>query len=129
MEIVTALEGKIYKECPKPLGSSLEGVRALEQASQGSGHSPNLLEFKKHLDNALRHRFCILGGPVWNQELDSAISMCPIQLRIFCNSLYSSSYLKPLPHCKNVSHQIKVRILQLFMPIFNSLTKYFIIEK
>lgn len=30
-------------------------VVGMEQAPRGSGHGPKLLEFKKHLDNALRH--------------------------------------------------------------------------
>jgi len=34
--------------------SSPEGSWALEQAPQGSGHSPEPPEFKEHLDNALR---------------------------------------------------------------------------
>ena len=36
-------------------GSTPEGGWALEQAPQGSGHGPKLLEFKESLDNALRH--------------------------------------------------------------------------
>ena len=28
----------------------------MEQAAQGSGHSPELLEFKEYLNSALRHR-------------------------------------------------------------------------
>ena len=36
--------------------SSPEGIWALEQAAQGSGHSPKLWEFEEHLDIALRHR-------------------------------------------------------------------------
>ena len=42
------------------------------------------LEFKKHLDNALRHMVRFLGGPVWSQELDLIILMSPFQLGIFC---------------------------------------------
>ena len=34
----------------------------MELAPQGNGHSLELLEFKKCLDNALRHRFCVLVG-------------------------------------------------------------------
>lgn len=33
-----------------------EGGQALGQAPQGSGHGPRLLELKKNLDSALRHR-------------------------------------------------------------------------
>jgi len=36
-------------------GSSPEGGQALEQAAQGSGHSPKLPEFKKHLDSGLKY--------------------------------------------------------------------------
>jgi len=32
----------------------------MEQAAQGTGHGPKLLEFKEHLDNTLR--YLILGG-------------------------------------------------------------------
>lgn len=32
-------------------GSSLKGYQALQQAPQGSAHSPMLPEFEKHLDN------------------------------------------------------------------------------
>jgi len=42
----------------------------MEQAAQGSGHGPKLLEFKEHLNRVLRHRVCILGGTVWSQGLD-----------------------------------------------------------
>jgi len=35
----------------------------MEEAAQGSGHSPKLLELKKHLHNALRHKVSVLGGP------------------------------------------------------------------
>jgi len=42
----------------------------MEQADQGRADGPKLLEFKEHLDRALRHRVCILGGTVWSQGLD-----------------------------------------------------------
>lgn len=38
------------------LGEKLQEWLCTEQASQGSGHSPKLLEFQEHLDTALRHR-------------------------------------------------------------------------
>ena len=39
------------------------GALGMEQAPQGSGHSPKLLEFKEYLDNALRHRvFVVMHG-------------------------------------------------------------------
>jgi len=54
-------------------GSSLEG----------SGHwtgSPGCL------DNTLKCRIRILGSPVRSQEMDFMILVCPLQLRIFCDS-------------------------------------------
>ena len=43
----------------------------------------SLPEFKKRLDNALRHRVWFLGDPVWSQELDLMILVGPFQLKIF----------------------------------------------
>jgi len=54
-------------------GYSPETVWALAQAPQGSGHCPKLLEFKKQLDNALRHMVLFLYGPVWSWELDTMV--------------------------------------------------------
>ena len=68
-------------------GSSPGGGWALEQAPQGSGHGPKLLEFKKRLDNALSHTVWFLGGPVWSQELDSMILMGSFQLGLFSDSM------------------------------------------
>lgn len=34
-------------------------VMGMERVPQGSGHSPELLEFKEHLDDALRYRIWI----------------------------------------------------------------------
>ena len=48
----------------------------------GSGQSPELLEFREYLGNALRHRVWVLGGPVWSQWLDSVIRGGPFQLGI-----------------------------------------------
>ena len=64
-----------------------EGGQALEQALQGSGHSPKLPELKKHLDKALCHMVCLLSGPTQTQELDSMILTDPIQLRLFRDSM------------------------------------------
>jgi len=36
-------------------GSAPEGGQALEKVPQGSGYGPELLDFKWHLDNTLRH--------------------------------------------------------------------------
>ena len=59
----------------------------MEQPAQGSGHSPELLEFKECLDNTLRHRVWILDGPVWSQELDSVFLVGLFQFRIFYVSM------------------------------------------
>ena len=59
----------------------------MEQAAQGSEHGPDLPELKKHLDNMLRCRVWVLGGPVWSQELDSMILVCPLQLGIVNDSV------------------------------------------
>lgn len=42
----------------------------MKQAHQGSEHSPKLPKHREHLVTSLRHRVCVLGGSVWNQELD-----------------------------------------------------------
>jgi len=43
----------------------------------GSGQSPELLEFREYLGNALRHRVWVLGGPVWSPGLGSMIPVGP----------------------------------------------------
>jgi len=35
--------------------STPEGSGSMEDAPQGSGHGPKLLEFKEHLESTLRH--------------------------------------------------------------------------
>lgn len=40
--------------------SSPENVWALEQAPQGTGHGPKLMDFNEHLDNTLRNVVSIL---------------------------------------------------------------------
>ena len=55
----------------------------VEQAVQGSGHSPKLPEFEEHLDSTLRHWVRTLGGPEWSQELQSGILVGPLQFGIF----------------------------------------------
>ena len=62
-------------------------VVSMQRAPQGSDHGPRLAEFKKYLDNALRHRILILGGRVWSQELNLMILMGPFQLGIFYDSM------------------------------------------
>ena len=44
--------------------------------------------FEEHLDNTLRRRVWILGGPVQSQQLDSVSLMVPFQLRIFYDSVF-----------------------------------------
>jgi len=56
-----------------------KGSWTLEQPPQAL----SLSEFRRHLDNALRHRVWFLGGPVRSQEMDSMILMGPFQLRIY----------------------------------------------
>ena len=58
-----------------------QSVVGMEQAAQGSGHSPELSEFYECLDSALRHRVWILGGAAYSQELDSVILMGTLHLR------------------------------------------------
>lgn len=59
----------------------------MEQAAQGSSRGPKLLEFKESFDKALRNIVSIWNGPLWSQEFDSAILVCPFQLRTLCNSM------------------------------------------
>ena len=49
----------------------------MEQPAQGSGHSPELPEFKEHLGNTQRKNFG------WSQELDSTIFWDPFQYGVF----------------------------------------------
>ena len=72
----------------------------MERAAQGSGHGPELPEFKEHLDTSLRHRVWFLGGPVWSQELDSMILVGPFQLKIFYDSMIKKgpAIQKSLPY-------------------------------
>ena len=61
--------------------SAPEGGWTPEQAAQGNGHSPRLLEFKEHLDSALRRGVWVWGDPVWSQVLNCMISVGPFQVR------------------------------------------------
>ena len=78
-------------------------------APQGAGHGtgcpglwawPPVLEFRECLDSALRHRVWILGGPVWNLELDLMVLTGPFQLRIFCDSNSIASDITDEPPVK-----------------------------
>lgn len=55
-------QGKITLDIRKRFPTS--GGQPLELAPQGSGYSPKLLEFKKCLGNALRHRVWFLDSAV-----------------------------------------------------------------
>ena len=59
----------------------------MERIPKGSRHSPELLEFKGHLDTTLRHKVWILGGPVWSHGLGSIILVGPFQFEIFYDSV------------------------------------------
>ena len=59
----------------------------IEQALQGSGTGPKLLEFRECLENTLTLWVWILGGPVWSQELYSLIAVGPLQLGMFYDSI------------------------------------------
>lgn len=61
--LMVSCQGKIRLDIGK--GSSPEGGWALEQAPQGSGHSPKLPEFKECSNIALRLMVWILGDPLW----------------------------------------------------------------
>ena len=54
----------------------------MEQTAQGSGHGPELLEFKEHLDSALRHRVWILSDPVWSQDWTQRSLLVPFNQMI-----------------------------------------------
>lgn len=47
-----------------------------------------LLEFKEHLDTALRHRVLILGHVVWSWSWAQWSLQVPFQLRMFCDCLF-----------------------------------------
>lgn len=63
-------------------GSSPEGDGALEQAAHGRRHGPKQLEFKKHLNTALRHIVSFLGDPR-GQGLDAVSTETEGKLSIF----------------------------------------------
>ena len=45
--------------------------------TRGQWAGPQVPAYREHLDSTLRHRVRILGGPVWNQELDSIFLWAP----------------------------------------------------
>lgn len=52
----------------------------IDQAAQGSGHSPVLSELRKH--SALSCSVWILDGPGWSQELHTTILVGSFKLRV-----------------------------------------------
>lgn len=72
-------------------------VAGMEQAAQGSQHSPKLPELKLHLD--------VLGAPVWNQEPDSVILAGPFHLDTFYDSVcfYKLTYAKNTSSCSHIA--------------------------
>lgn len=68
-------------------GWVLRKEQALERAPHGGDHDLKLMEYKKRLDTALRHRVEILGVPLRRQELDIIILVSPFQLGISDNSM------------------------------------------
>jgi len=60
------------------------GVVGMEQAPQGSGHSPKCWS-SGSVRAALSDIGLDLGSPVWNWELDFRILMHPFQLSLFCD--------------------------------------------
>ena len=56
-------------------------------APEGCGHRIDLMEFKEHLDSALRRRIWIWGGVVLSRGLHAMIPVGPFQLKIVCNSV------------------------------------------
>jgi len=62
-------------------------VVGMEQAPWGSGHGPELPDFKEHLGDALRDRAWILCGLMLSQDLDSMALMGPFQLGMFYDSV------------------------------------------
>lgn len=82
----------------------------MEQAAQGGGHRPELLEFKKHSHNALRHRVWIWSGAVWSQALDLEILMCPFQLRIVYSSITLSFWKKQVTQEGSEQEAVKLML-------------------
>ena len=84
----------------------------MEQAAQGSGHSPELSEFYECLDSALRHRVWILGGAAYSQELDSVILMGTLHLRdILWFCFYTENHEKKSQ--KNIQLAQNVRCVKI----------------
>jgi len=64
-----------------------QSVVGMEQAAQGSGHSPELLELQEYLYRALRHRVWVLGWCCMEPGVGLNDPCAFFQLRIFCNSM------------------------------------------
>jgi len=64
--------------------------------------APSLMELKKRVDNSLRHRVWILGGPLWSQGLDSVILVGPFKPGVFCDSMHLVPFLGLLSGCQSL---------------------------
>ena len=85
--MITGPERKAWRCVSGGSGWALRKSQALEQAPWGGDHGLKLMEYKKCLDTALRHRVGILDAPLWRRELDIVILVGPFQLRISDNSV------------------------------------------
>ena len=59
----------------------------MEQAAQGSEHSPELLEFKKQLNSALKHGVWVLCDAAWSRGSGLMIFVGSFQLKLFYDSM------------------------------------------
>ena len=79
---------KISLEDSSPLPSAAPIIYLIKKKAYPAVElEPSLLEFKGHLDTALRYTVWILGGAVWSRELDSVIIVGPFQLGLFSGSV------------------------------------------
>lgn len=65
----------------------------MEYAPQESGHDSELARGQEISGQCSQLHALIFGGPVWSQELNSAILLGPFQLDIFNDSLILLSTL------------------------------------
>lgn len=93
---------RVSSECAVEKVLHRKSGLALEQASQGSGRSTELPEFKKRSDNPLRHRVWILGGPVCSLIVglnDPCMSLSALDILIHWKYFDpSSTQRKNFPH-------------------------------
>lgn len=74
-----SLHGPYITQCSYITLTSLSAYITQDrgQASQGSGHGPELLELREQWDTSLKG----LSSLLWSHELDSVILVGPLQLR------------------------------------------------